>query len=263
MKTSKDFSDGHLWYSVISRPASSNFTSVQRVSCCFSLSLCTMLTSIMFYGIPTDPSEQTMDLGRTHFHYISFCFKKKYQCNIDVRSPLLSLILAWGLSFNVLFKFHDLVKWLVVYLLIKKQPWCNCQLYTKPKNSILRWNTYLLFCVQKIKYLSALAVSFTPLLLSLFPGHFEFTWQQFMVGVQSSLIMFPVNILIVSIFRNTRPREPCCCKRRTEKPDALEQTSSSQTATKSVNEDVTLETVIKVKNLFWIFKGKIISIQEI
>lgn len=73
-----------------------------------------------------------------------------------------------------------------------------------------------------------------------------------MVGVQSSLIMFPVNVLIVSIFRHTRPWEPCSCKRRTEKPDALEQTSSSQTATKSVNDDVTLETVIKVRvSLFY------------
>ncbi|XP_070832678.1 polycystin-1-like protein 2 [Chaetodon trifascialis] len=137
MKTSRDFSDGHLWYSVISRPPSSTFTCVQRISCCFSLLLCTMLTSIMFYGIPADPSEQTMDLG-----------------------------------------------------------------------------------------------------------HFEFTWQQFMIGVQSSLIMFPVNILIVSIFRNTRPQETSCCKRKKEKLDVLEQTSISQTPPTNVNVNVSLETVI-------------------
>ncbi|KAK5935294.1 hypothetical protein CgunFtcFv8_020669 [Champsocephalus gunnari] len=100
MKTAKDFRDGHIWFSVISRPPCSTFTRVQRVSCCFSLLLCTMLTSIMFWGIPTDPSEQTMDLG-----------------------------------------------------------------------------------------------------------HIEFTWQQVMIGIQSSIIMFPINLLIVSIFRNTRPRE--------------------------------------------------------
>lgn len=63
MRTAKDFRDGHIWFSVISRPPTSTFTCVQRVSCCFSLLLCTMLTSIMFWGIPTDPSEQTMDLG--------------------------------------------------------------------------------------------------------------------------------------------------------------------------------------------------------
>ncbi|KAM6978376.1 polycystin-1-like protein 2 [Tautogolabrus adspersus] len=136
MKTTKDFSDGHLWYSVISRPPSSTFTCVQRVSCCFSLLLCTMLTSLMFYGVPTDPSEQTLDLG-----------------------------------------------------------------------------------------------------------HFEFTWQQFMIGVQSSLIMFPVNILIVSIFRSARPRETSCCKRKAVKPAALEQLSFSQNVPTNVN--VTLDAVIK------------------
>uniref|UniRef100_A0A673B6F1 Polycystic kidney disease 1 like 2a n=1 Tax=Sphaeramia orbicularis TaxID=375764 RepID=A0A673B6F1_9TELE len=139
MKTAKDFSDGHLWYSVISRPPRSSFTCVQRVSCCFSLLLCTMLTSIMFYGIPTDPSEQTMDLG-----------------------------------------------------------------------------------------------------------HFEFTWQQFMIGVQSSLIMFPVNILMVSIFRQTRPRETPCCKHSVRK---AETERSFQPATTNMNTTVTLDTVIKVRQL--------------
>ncbi|TRY95089.1 hypothetical protein DNTS_004183 [Danionella cerebrum] len=62
-KTTTDFCDGHIWYSVVSRPPSSSFTRVQRVSCCFSVLLCSMLTSIMFYGIPTDPSEQSMDMG--------------------------------------------------------------------------------------------------------------------------------------------------------------------------------------------------------
>ncbi|XP_043987289.1 polycystic kidney disease protein 1-like 2 [Gambusia affinis] len=144
MKTAKDFSDGHLWFSVISRPPSSNFTCVQRVSCCFSLLLCTMLTSIMFYGIPTDPSDQVMDLG-----------------------------------------------------------------------------------------------------------HFEFTWQQFMVGVQSSLIMFPINILIVSVFRNTRPRESSCCQRKTKKASRCQQKSSVQTTslksgtTISSTGSSTLDTTIK------------------
>lgn len=62
-KTVKDFCDGHIWYSVVNRPAKSNFTRVQRLSCCFSLLLCTMLTSIMFWGIPKSPSEQNMELG--------------------------------------------------------------------------------------------------------------------------------------------------------------------------------------------------------
>uniref|UniRef100_H0WXG3 Polycystin 1 like 3, transient receptor potential channel interacting n=1 Tax=Otolemur garnettii TaxID=30611 RepID=H0WXG3_OTOGA len=99
MKTSTGFQDGHIWYSIFSRSAWSNFTRVQRVSCCFSLLLCTMLTSIMFWSIPQDPAEQKMDLGKI-----------------------------------------------------------------------------------------------------------EFTWQEVMIGLESSLLMFPINLLIVQIFRNTRPR---------------------------------------------------------
>ncbi|XP_068117923.1 polycystin-1-like protein 2 [Hyperolius riggenbachi] len=99
MKTSKGFRDGHIWYSVFSRSPRSPFTRVQRVSCCFSLLLCTMLTSIMFWGVPTDPAEQKMDLGKI-----------------------------------------------------------------------------------------------------------EFTWQEVMIGFESSLLMFPINLLIVQIFRNVRPR---------------------------------------------------------
>uniref|UniRef100_A0AAV2LQ61 Polycystic kidney disease 1 like 2a n=1 Tax=Knipowitschia caucasica TaxID=637954 RepID=A0AAV2LQ61_KNICA len=136
MKTAKDFRDGHIWFSVISCPPSSTFTRVQRVSCCFSLLLCTMLTSIMFWGIPTDPSEQTMDLG-----------------------------------------------------------------------------------------------------------HIEFTWQQVMIGIQSSIIMFPINLLIVSIFRNTRPRE----KRKTEpsKQGKIGKVSPSQSSPQKELKDITPDTVIK------------------
>ncbi|CAH2324536.1 polycystic kidney disease 1-like 2 [Pelobates cultripes] len=100
MKTSKGFRDGHIWYSVFNRSPRSPFTRVQRVSCCFSLLLCTMLTSIMFWGVPTDPAEQKMDLGKI-----------------------------------------------------------------------------------------------------------EFTWQEVMIGFESSLLMFPINLLIVQIFRHIRPRQ--------------------------------------------------------
>ncbi|XP_032371632.1 polycystic kidney disease protein 1-like 2 [Etheostoma spectabile] len=138
MKTAKDFQDGHIWFSVISRPPCSTFTRVQRVSCCFSLLLCTMLTSIMFWGIPTDPSEQTMDLG-----------------------------------------------------------------------------------------------------------HIEFTWQQVMIGLQSSIIMFPINLLIVSIFRNTRPREKGS-KTDTSKQGKTGRISPSPTLSPQKElKDITPDTVIK------------------
>ncbi|KAF3817624.1 hypothetical protein GH733_012911 [Mirounga leonina] len=99
MKTSTGLHDGHMWYSIFSCSAWSNFTHVQGMSCCFSLLLCTTLTSIMFWGVPKDPAEQKTDLGKI-----------------------------------------------------------------------------------------------------------EFTWQQVMIGLESSLLMFPINLLIVQIFRKTRPQ---------------------------------------------------------
>lgn len=90
-----------------------------------------------------------------------------------------------------------------------------------------------------------------------------------MIGVQSSLIMFPINILIVSIFRHTQPRKPCCCKCKRETPDAPGRMCFSQADTQAANENVTLETVMKVgvhiqytKIVFLlIFKGVIVNLR--
>ncbi|XP_077864342.1 polycystin-1-like protein 2 [Saccoglossus kowalevskii] len=62
-KTAKDLRDRHLWFSIIGCPAHSHFTRLQRLSCCLSMLLCTMLANIMFYGIPEDPNSQKMDFG--------------------------------------------------------------------------------------------------------------------------------------------------------------------------------------------------------
>ncbi|CAF4402568.1 unnamed protein product [Rotaria socialis] len=45
----KKLSDAHLWFSVFSRPVRSNFTRLQRISCCISLLFCTMISNAMFY----------------------------------------------------------------------------------------------------------------------------------------------------------------------------------------------------------------------
>ncbi|KAI3377578.1 hypothetical protein L3Q82_008747, partial [Scortum barcoo] len=44
----------------------------------------------------------------------------------------------------------------------------------------------------------------SPVLFSL--GSLKITWQEVMVGVESGLLMFPINILIITIFRSIRPR---------------------------------------------------------
>uniref|UniRef100_A0A8C8ADQ3 Polycystic kidney disease protein 1-like 2 n=1 Tax=Otus sunia TaxID=257818 RepID=A0A8C8ADQ3_9STRI len=131
MKTSKGFQDGHIWYSVFSRSPRSSFTRAQRVSCCFSLLLCTMLTSIMFWGVPKDPAEQKMDLGKI-----------------------------------------------------------------------------------------------------------EFTWQEVMIGFESSLLMFPINLLIVQIFRNIRSRP--ASQGREKKPGKNGRVSPSLSPTPQATQAISL-----------------------
>ena len=95
-KTSRDFSDGHLWFSIAFRPVRSRFTCMQRVSCCLSLLMCSMLANVLWYRTPVQ----------------------------DQNNVLLDL------------------------------------------------------------------------------GFFEFTWHEILIGIQSSLVVFPINLLIVQLFRN-------------------------------------------------------------
>ena len=44
-------SEGHLWFSIFSRPPSNKFTRVQRCTCCFVLLLLSMFLNIMYYDL--------------------------------------------------------------------------------------------------------------------------------------------------------------------------------------------------------------------
>ncbi|XP_071965421.1 uncharacterized protein [Antedon mediterranea] len=50
-KTRRNLQDSHLWFSVFFRPSKSNFTRVQRATCCLSLLFSTMMANIIFYGV--------------------------------------------------------------------------------------------------------------------------------------------------------------------------------------------------------------------
>ncbi|TNN80531.1 Polycystic kidney disease protein 1-like 2 [Liparis tanakae] len=52
----------------------------------------------------------------------------------------------------------------------------------------------------------------SPVLFSI--GSLAITWQELMVGVQSGLLMFPINILIITIFRSIKPRMLSKSKKR-------------------------------------------------
>ena len=92
--------DGHLWFSVYTRPPNSSFTRVQRLTCCISLLFSSMVANAMFYELA------------------------------DAKENL------------------------------------------------------------RIKF-----------------GPIDFTWRELMIGVQSSLIVVPVNLLIITVFRYTAPKK--------------------------------------------------------
>ncbi|XP_035689640.1 uncharacterized protein LOC118424905 [Branchiostoma floridae] len=64
-RMSKDTHDGHLYYSMVGRPARSSFSRVQRLTCCMCTVYCTMATNIMFYrqGDKYDPPEPIRFMG--------------------------------------------------------------------------------------------------------------------------------------------------------------------------------------------------------
>ena len=47
----KNLTDGHIWFSVVARPARSTFSRVQRLTCCLSILMCTMVANAMFYRV--------------------------------------------------------------------------------------------------------------------------------------------------------------------------------------------------------------------
>lgn len=72
--TTRDLTDGHIWFSIITRPPRSNFTRVQRVICCLCLLLSTMLTNAMFYRVEETRAAGLSDEVFFSSNFILFLF---------------------------------------------------------------------------------------------------------------------------------------------------------------------------------------------
>ena len=79
-------SDGHLWFSIFSRPVSSTFTRVQRCTCCFVLLCVTMLLNILYYDQAA--AAKTQGTGLT----VGPLFVTSEQVGIGVVVELLSFL---------------------------------------------------------------------------------------------------------------------------------------------------------------------------
>ncbi len=56
-------SDGHLWFSIFSRPPSNRFTRVQRCTCCFVLFFISMFLNIMYYDLTKEDNMNNSKTG--------------------------------------------------------------------------------------------------------------------------------------------------------------------------------------------------------
>ena len=77
----KNLTDDHLWFSVVARPPRSNFTRVQRLTCCLSILMCTMLANAMFYELGKD------ETPKNAIRIMGFSFSIR-QVSIGVMSSL-------------------------------------------------------------------------------------------------------------------------------------------------------------------------------
>ena len=56
-----------MWFSVFSRPTRSNFTRLQRISCCISVLFCTMIANAMFYKAEPRSVQPLVKVGPLKF----------------------------------------------------------------------------------------------------------------------------------------------------------------------------------------------------
>lgn len=54
----QSISDGHLWFSIFSRPSSNRFTRVQRCTCCFVLLFLSVFLNLMYYDRQNEGTSQ-------------------------------------------------------------------------------------------------------------------------------------------------------------------------------------------------------------
>eukprot|EP00058_Branchiostoma_floridae_P001035 XP_002586523.1 hypothetical protein BRAFLDRAFT_106423 [Branchiostoma floridae] len=166
--------DDHVWFSVLGRPARSPFTRVQRLSCCLTLLYSTMLTNIMFFGrgddfVPPAP--------------IRFA-------GIEIKPPI-------SLPQN---SSKDREPAGIETLLAEQRE------SRKRRNFVLQVLLFGLFVtvVMVMSYVerSPMAYHMSQHVQNLILDGGEVSFSELMISIQSAVIILPVNLLIVFLFRH-------------------------------------------------------------
>ena len=84
----QNVSDGHLWFSIFSRPPANPFTRVQRCTCCFVLFFLSMFLNIMYY----DLSNQAQINNSTNILRLGPLYISREQISIGIIVEIFALV---------------------------------------------------------------------------------------------------------------------------------------------------------------------------
>ncbi|XP_041373429.1 polycystic kidney disease protein 1-like 2 [Gigantopelta aegis] len=189
--TSRDFRNGHIWISIFSKPPASRFMRTQRLMCALCILLSTMLTNIMFHGIPRDDPEYQVDYGDFHLSLVDFV--------IGIESAL--IVFPINLIIILLFK---LTKLKPDTVLESGEPVDDTiKLHKEKKNicSKFRLPWYFIYVAYFIAITTSLVCSYFVMLYGLKYGYNKsLAWviSFFTSFFQSALVTEPVKVLAVA-----------------------------------------------------------------
>ena len=211
--------DGHLWFSIFSRPPNSNFTRVQRLSCCLCLLCCTMITSAMFYNMGGDgPSPFAIHIGSLVIDLKQFVI------------ALQSSLIIVPVNVAIVQIFRNLKpkrsKEEIYNEETEDQSQNKENEETKAKGKLPHWFIYIAYA---LCYLASAASIFFTLLYSIQWGKEKSTeWVIAMVTafLQSVLLLQPVKVLVLAVVFAVFVRKPIDTEDKDETPVTSEQINS-------------------------------------
>ena len=211
--------DGHLWFSIFSRPPNSNFTRVQRLSCCLCLLCCTMITSAMFYNMGGDgPSPFAIHIGSLVIDLKQFVI------------ALQSSLIIVPVNVAIVQIFRNLKPKKSKEEIYNEETEDNSENKenegNKPKGKLPHWFIYIAYA---LCYLASAASIFFTLLYSIQWGKEKSTeWVIAMVTafLQSVLLLQPVKVLILAVVFALFVRKPNDADDQDDTPVTYEQMNS-------------------------------------